>query len=292
MSKPSTTPATAAISAHGPARLLGPLLLLTLAALPATWWLPLFVARVPFLWREQVTVVSGLAALWDLDRFLFAIVLLCSVIAPITKLVATLHVWYRAPLGTAAKALGRLALLGKLSMAELFLLAVVIVGFKGVGVGRIEVAWGLEAFAAVVVLSFALSLWAEAAVRRLARQTGCRLAQGSSVGATPSPRPAGGPSGAGPLPASRPPSGSGGRRSASVTWASTETAISAGLTAPIGKPAGPRIRARAASAAPCSRSLSRRFACVRLEPRAPRRTPRSRSRPAAPGRRASGRGSG
>jgi paraquat-inducible protein A len=170
MSKPSTTPATAAISAHGPARLLGPLLLLALAALPATWWLPLFVARVPFLWREQVTVVSGLAALWDLDRLLFAIVLLCSVIAPMTKLVATLHVWYRAPLGTAPKALGRLALLGKLSMTELFLLAVVIVGFKGVGLGRIEVAWGLEAFAAVVVLSFALSLWVEAAVRRLARR--------------------------------------------------------------------------------------------------------------------------
>ena len=69
---------------------------------------------------------------------LVAIVLLCSVIAPITKLVATLHVWYRAPLGTAARALGRLAPLGKLAMAELFLLAVVIVGFKGVGVGRIN----------------------------------------------------------------------------------------------------------------------------------------------------------
>src|SRR5690348_1087420 len=96
------TPATAS---RGPARLLGPLLLLTLAALPATWWLPLFVARVPFLWREQVTVVSGLAALWDLDRFLFAVVLLFSVVAPVAKLAATLHVWYRAPLATAPKAL-------------------------------------------------------------------------------------------------------------------------------------------------------------------------------------------
>jgi uncharacterized paraquat-inducible protein A len=159
---------TPAAASRGAARLLGPLLLLALVALPVTWWLPLFVARVPFLWREQVTVVSGLAALWDLDRFLFAVVLLCSVIAPVAKLIATLHVWYRAPLATAPKSLGRLALLGKLSMAELFLLAVVIVGFKGLGIGRIEVAWGLDAFAAVVILSFALSLWAEAAVKRLA----------------------------------------------------------------------------------------------------------------------------
>ena len=184
MSNSSMPAVTAAAVARGPAGLIGPLLLLTLAALPATWWLPLFVARVPFLWREQVTVVSGLAALWDLDRFLFAVVLLCSVVAPVAKLVATLHVWYRAPLAAAPKALGRLALLGKLSMAELFLLAVVIVGFKGVGIGRIEVAWGLEAFATVVVLSFALSLWAEAAVRRLAGQTGLS-GQTSAISGTP-----------------------------------------------------------------------------------------------------------
>ena len=183
---PNLLPPTesAAVAARGPARLLGPLLLLALAALPATWWLPLFIARVPFLWREQVTVVSGLVALWDLDRLLFAVVLLCSVVAPVAKLVATLHVWYRAPLAAAPKALGRLALLGKLSMAELFLLAVVIVGFKGVGVGRIEVAWGLEAFAAVVILSFALSLWADAVVRRLAAQAG-RSGQTSAISGTP-----------------------------------------------------------------------------------------------------------
>jgi uncharacterized paraquat-inducible protein A len=159
---------TPAAASQGVARLLGPLLLLALVALPVTWWLPLFVARVPFLWREDVTVMNGLAALWDLDRLLFAVVLLCSVLAPIAKLATTLHVWYRAPLAAAPRALRRLTLLGKLSMAELFLLAVVIVGFKGLGIGRIEVAWGLDAFAAVVILSFALSLWAEAAVKRLA----------------------------------------------------------------------------------------------------------------------------
>ena len=82
------------------------------------------------------------------------------------KLVASLYVWYRLPVDEAHHLLGRLALLGKLSMAELFLLAVVIVGFKGVGIGRIEVAWGLHAFACVVLLSFAASLWAEMALQR------------------------------------------------------------------------------------------------------------------------------
>lgn len=157
---PAGTPA----GLGGSARLLGPLLALLLVMLPVTWWLPLFTARVPFLWREEISIVTGLIELWRLDLFLFLIVLVFSVLAPLGKLAASLYVWYRVPADRAHRALGRLALLGKLSMAELFLLAVVIVGFKGVGIGTIEVAWGLHAFAAVVLLSFAASLWAEAAL--------------------------------------------------------------------------------------------------------------------------------
>ncbi len=152
---------TAAATARGSARVVGPLLALLAVVLPATWWLPLFTARVPFLWREEISIVTGLAELWRLDLLLFLIVLLFSVVAPVGKLLASLYVWYCLPAARAHRILPRLALLGKLSMAELFLLAVVIVGFKGVGIGKIEVAWGLHVFAAVVLLSFAVSLWAE-----------------------------------------------------------------------------------------------------------------------------------
>lgn len=156
-----TTPAAAA---RGTARLIGPLLGLTLAALLVAWWVPLFTARVPFLWRQDVSVASGLVELWRLDLFLFLVVLLFSVVTPLLKVGASLVVWYRTPAAEARRWLPRLALLGKLSMTELFLLAVIIVGFKGVGIGKVEVAWGLYLFGAVVLASLATSLWAESAL--------------------------------------------------------------------------------------------------------------------------------
>lgn len=154
----------------GVARLIGPLLMLCLVLVPLTWWLPLFTARVPFLWRQDVSIASGLAELWRLDLLLFAAVLLFSVVAPLAKGLALAWVWYRTPLTRAKAWLDRLALLGKLSMAEIFLLAVILVGLKGVGIGTVEVSWGLQAFVATVLLSLATSLWAGAALVRLDRQ--------------------------------------------------------------------------------------------------------------------------
>ena len=161
-----TRPGSAADAARGTHLLIGPLLVLGLALVPVTWWLPLFTARVPFLWRHEVSIASGLIELWRLDLLLFAAVLLFSVLAPLAKGGALVWVWHRLPRARAAAALDHLALLGKLSMAEVFLLAVVLVGIKGVGVGTVEVSWGLPAFVAAVLLSFAASTWATVAIRR------------------------------------------------------------------------------------------------------------------------------
>ena len=159
-------PESAAGSARGLQLLIGPLLVVSLALVPVTWWLPLFTARVPFLWRHEVSIASGLVELWRLDLMLFAAVLLFSVLAPLAKGLALVWVWHRMPRTGAAQALDRLALLGKLSMTEVFLLAVIIVGIKGVGVGRVDVAWGLPAFVVAVVLSLVASTWAWTATRQ------------------------------------------------------------------------------------------------------------------------------
>ena len=89
--------ATAARAARGVGRLIGPLLLLSLALVPVSWWLPLFVARVPFLWREEVSIASGLSELWRLDRLLWLVVLLFSVLAPAVKSGALVWVWFACP---------------------------------------------------------------------------------------------------------------------------------------------------------------------------------------------------
>lgn len=150
--------------AVGASRLIGPMLLLALLLVPVTWWLPLFTARVPFLWRHDVSIASGLAELWRLDLVLCLVVFFFSVAAPLAKSVALAWAWYRCPLARARLWLDRLALLGKLAMTEIFLLAVVIVGLKGVGIGTVEVAWGLHAFVAILLLSFLASTWAWASI--------------------------------------------------------------------------------------------------------------------------------
>ncbi len=146
------------------ARLIGPLLVLSLLSVPFTWWLPLFVARVPFLWRHEVSIASGLAELWRLDLLLWSVVLLFSVLTPLAKGAALVWVWYRVPVDRARRQMDRLALLSKLAMAEVFLLAVMLVGLKGVGIGRVEVSWGLHLFIAAVLLSLIASSWAGAAL--------------------------------------------------------------------------------------------------------------------------------
>jgi paraquat-inducible protein A len=152
--------------ARGRARLLGPLQWLLLAALPVAWTAPLFTARVPFLWRQEVSIASGLVELWRLDRLLFLAVLLFAVITPALKAALQIWLWYRAPAGSLGRWGRRLALLGKLAMTEIFLVAVAIVGFKGVGLGEVETGWGLWWLTGVVLAGLALSLWLERGIER------------------------------------------------------------------------------------------------------------------------------
>jgi uncharacterized paraquat-inducible protein A len=51
--------------------------------------------------------------------------------------------------------------MGKLAMADVFLIALYIVVFKGIGLGRIEVAWGLWVFTACILASLAISTLTE-----------------------------------------------------------------------------------------------------------------------------------
>lgn len=151
----------AARMGRGRRRLIGPWLLLSLLAIPPIWTLPLFTARIPWLVRHEVSILSGLRELWGMDLVLFAAVLLFAVAAPVAKALAMTGLWYLAPAAAARRWLPRLAPLHKLAMAEVFLVAVVLVGFKGVGLGRVEVGWGLYALTASVLSSLLASMAAE-----------------------------------------------------------------------------------------------------------------------------------
>ena len=48
--------------------------------------------------------------------------------------------------------------MGRLAMADVFLIAIYIVVAKGIGVGRLETGWGLYLFTACVLGSYAITL--------------------------------------------------------------------------------------------------------------------------------------
>lgn len=147
-------------------RLLFALNLALLVLFPVAWSAPLVRAGLlPLFGLQEVSVLSGLAALWrDGEAALAALVALFALAAPIAKtiLLALVHL-SRAP----ARLLPALQLLGKLAMADVFLVAVYITLAKGIAVGRVETAWGLWLFTGCVLASLAIGL----ATARLVRET-------------------------------------------------------------------------------------------------------------------------
>src|SRR5689334_20533362 len=70
---------------------------LALGLLVVAWFLPtMTVERVPWIWRTKFSiwrVVGGLYA--DREYFIFAVIVLFSMVFPVVKLVAGLFVWAR-----------------------------------------------------------------------------------------------------------------------------------------------------------------------------------------------------
>jgi paraquat-inducible protein A len=132
-----------------------PVVALNLALLllyPASWLAPLARAGwLPYFEGTQITILSGVANLWQSDPALAILVALFAVAIPYAKtlLLAAIHFGW---LG--ARALPLIEIVGKLSMADVFLIAFYIVLTRGVGIGYVTSAWGLWLFTGCVLASF------------------------------------------------------------------------------------------------------------------------------------------
>lgn len=123
---------------------------------PIAWFAPLMRAGLlPFFKLNEISVISGIASLLDKDLFLAVIVIVFALIAPMFKILGTAAIqWGRAP----DRLLPVIQIMGKLAMADVFLVAMYVVIAKGVGVGRLEIGWGLYLFTACVLTSLIISL--------------------------------------------------------------------------------------------------------------------------------------
>lgn len=126
---------------------------------PVAWTAPLLRAGLlPLFSLNEISVLSGLQSLWATDVFLALVVTVFALFAPYLKTIglALVHFDLLKP-----AVLPVLHFLGKLAMADIFLIALYITLAKGIGVGRIEVAWGLYLFTACILVSLWIS-WATA----------------------------------------------------------------------------------------------------------------------------------
>jgi len=124
---------------------------------PIAWFAPMARAGLVKMWffdLHELSVVSSLGALWETDIFLAVLVAFFALIAPMVK-TTLLAAMQFGLLGS--NMLPTLAILGKLAMADVFLIALYIVLAKGVGVGVVETAWGLYLFTFCVLLSLLLT---------------------------------------------------------------------------------------------------------------------------------------
>jgi paraquat-inducible protein A len=124
---------------------------------PLAWFAPLMRAglNLPLFGLSEISVISGLQALWESDVILALLVTAFALFAPYLKTIGLALIHFRL---ASPRLLGALHVLGKLAMADVFLIALYIVVVKGVGMARVETAWGLYFFTACILASLAIGL--------------------------------------------------------------------------------------------------------------------------------------
>ena len=122
---------------------------------PVAWFAPLMRAGLlPLFGLSEISVMTGLQSLWASDIFLALVVTVFALFAPYIKTIglALIHFDLLSP-----RMEKILEILGKLAMADIFLIALYITLTKGIGIGRIEVAWGLYLFTFCILVSLFIS---------------------------------------------------------------------------------------------------------------------------------------
>ena len=125
--------------------------LLLLILYPAAWFAPLAEAGMVSWWSgSDITIMGGVADLWEIDIALSILVAVLAILIPYAKTMALSAIHFQ-KLGPAS--LPVIEAIGKLSMADVFLIALYVVVVKGVGIGHVETSWGLWLFTFCVLAS-------------------------------------------------------------------------------------------------------------------------------------------
>lgn len=126
-----------------------------LVLFPVAWFAPLLKAGLlPWFSLDEISIITGLQALWEKDVFLALLVTFFALVAPLAKVTGTALIQFGLLVPRVKPVLVHL---GRLAMADVFLVAIYIVAVKGIGIGRVETGWGLYLFTACVLASLAIT---------------------------------------------------------------------------------------------------------------------------------------
>lgn len=124
-----------------------------------------------WLFQNQISVYHGLIILWQAgELFLFLILFVFTVCFPSVKLTAMLVLWLYPSLetGHARKMFRFVSNMGKWSMLDVFVVAILVLTIKSGGIASIRVEDGFFLFFVSVMLTQFASLWTGRVVSHLA----------------------------------------------------------------------------------------------------------------------------
>ena len=123
---------------------------------PIAWFAPLLrAALLPIFGMDEISVISGLQSLWGSDVFLALIVTAFAIFAPYLKTIGLALVHFNL---LKDQVLPVLSYMGKIAMADIFLIALYVVVVKGAGRVTVEGGWGLYLFTGCVLASITISI--------------------------------------------------------------------------------------------------------------------------------------
>lgn len=144
------------------------LIVLSFALLLTGLSLPLMQVEKMLFWKNDYSVFRGVISLWDQGQYaLAAILFFFSIVFPVGKLSALGVIWNVRLAEVKRNAVLRwLGLLGKWSMLDVFVVAILIVLVKLGPLAKVTPQAGLYVFCSAILLSLVTSMYVESLAKR------------------------------------------------------------------------------------------------------------------------------
>jgi paraquat-inducible protein A len=157
------------LRARYPRRIEVPLLILTsFVLLLIALSMPLMSVEKMVLWKNDYSVIAGIHGLWEQGQYALAVILFFfSVVFPLFKLAMLGFIWFiRLAERKRQTVLHWLGILGKWSMLDVFVVAILIVLVKLGPLAKVQPQRGVYWFAAAIFLSMVTSMYVDSLAQK------------------------------------------------------------------------------------------------------------------------------